>query len=492
MGVIKRESIKNSIAIYIGVLIGAVNVLFIYPYALAPNELGLIRFLLDTATLLIPFLLLGSNALAIRFFPDFKDEQNGHHGFLFFLLKIPLLSFSLFLITVYLFKDSIIILYEDKDAMITQNLFVIIPLSFVMVYSSIWVNYLMNFFRIAAPTNFSLILKTALPALSLLYFKNYISLNGLVWGILASHLCFCILLMMYTKWIGQLFLKPQKKRFTKARLKEMFIYAFYSIIGNIGSIIAFRIDTFMVATLKGLTSTGIYSIALFIATVIDTPRTSINKTASALIAQAWKDNNRELINNLYKKTALNQVIFGLFILLGIWVSIDDLFLMMPKGEIYQQGKYVVLILGSAKLIDMVTGINDQIISYSKYFRFNFYAILALAIFNIIFNLIFIPYFGINGAALATFTSLALFNFLKLFFIWYKLNMHPFSINIIKAFSIAIITYLIVILLPSTGTILLDIIVKSITVSIVFGSLIIYFTVSKDINDLLYQIYQRFV
>jgi O-antigen/teichoic acid export membrane protein len=108
------------------------------------------------------------------------------------------------------------------------------------------------------------------------------------------------------------------------------------------------------------------------------------------------------------------------------VNIDELFGMMPKQEIYRQGKWVMLLVGISKLLDMVTGVNTEIISVSRYYSFNFYSLLFLVIIAVITNSIFIPLYGVNGAAIATLISIVLFNALKLVFIHLKLKMLPFS------------------------------------------------------------------
>ena len=43
MGVVQRQSIKGSIAAYIGVLLGAFNTIIIYPLALTQMEIGLVQ-----------------------------------------------------------------------------------------------------------------------------------------------------------------------------------------------------------------------------------------------------------------------------------------------------------------------------------------------------------------------------------------------------------------------------------------------------------------
>lgn len=47
MGIIIRQSIKQSMLTYAGTLIGMVNILFIYPLVFTPAEQGLFRCLVD-------------------------------------------------------------------------------------------------------------------------------------------------------------------------------------------------------------------------------------------------------------------------------------------------------------------------------------------------------------------------------------------------------------------------------------------------------------
>ena len=78
---------------------------------------------------------------------------------------------------------------------------------------------------------------------------------------------------------------------------------------------------------------------------------------------------------------------------------------MPKGEVYKVGKFVVLFVMLGKLIDMASGANGEIIGLSKYYKFNMYCILFLAVLTVVGNYFLIPALGVTGAALATAISL---------------------------------------------------------------------------------------
>ena len=73
------------------------------------------------------------------------------------------------------------------------------------------------------------------------------------------------------------------------------------------------------------------------------------------------------IETIYKKSALNLFIIGSFLLLGIWANIDSIFSLLPKSDIYAQGKWVVLLIGLGRVADMMTGLNTEILVNSKTF-----------------------------------------------------------------------------------------------------------------------------
>ncbi|MDP4964928.1 MAG: lipopolysaccharide biosynthesis protein, partial [Salibacteraceae bacterium] len=59
MGIIRKQSFFSSIILYIGMAFGFVLILFVYPKYLSPEEIGLVRVIIDIAALLSPYILLG-------------------------------------------------------------------------------------------------------------------------------------------------------------------------------------------------------------------------------------------------------------------------------------------------------------------------------------------------------------------------------------------------------------------------------------------------
>ena len=70
MGIVIKQSIKNTIITFIGFGIGAVNVLYMYPVFLGKEYLGLTNYILSAANILYPILSFGIQNTLIKFFND--------------------------------------------------------------------------------------------------------------------------------------------------------------------------------------------------------------------------------------------------------------------------------------------------------------------------------------------------------------------------------------------------------------------------------------
>lgn len=489
MGVIKKEGIKQSVVTYLGVLIGAVNTMYFYPKYFTEEELGLFRFLLDTATLLFPFISLGIHNLSVRMYPTFKNSTNGHNGLLFFLLIGVITGYSFFLLSSIFFIPFVDGFLDDKSLLIQENWYYIIPLSGLVVLSMICTQYILNFKKVLFPSIANdLFIKLGLPLIAVATFFGYFTIHEGVFILIGIYAVIAIVLIGYIIYLKEWYWKPNWKFLKKPLIKEMSVFSFYGVLGSLGSIMATRIDVFMLALLAAndLKDVGVYSIALFIANVITVPARAINNISSPVIADSWKSNDIENIKSVYSKSSIVLLTLGLLFLIGIWSSIDDIFTLMPNGENFVIGKYVILILGIGKLFDLATGTNGQIIDYSKYFRFNFYAVLILSVINVISNFIFIPIYQINGAALATAGSLLIFNLVKSAYVYYKMGLHPFSLNTLKVLVIGGLVYALGMNIATTNIPLLDIAIRSIAIGTTFIGAILYFNISQDITNLFWQ------
>jgi O-antigen/teichoic acid export membrane protein len=249
-----------------------------------------------------------------------------------------------------------------------------------------------------------------------------------------------------------------------------------------------NLDVLMVGSFLGLDAIAIYSVGFYIGSIIEIPTRSLSQITTPIVVKAWKDNDLKKISEMYRKTSLNQTIFGSFLFIGIWANVDNILRLLPPH--YAQGKWVIFFIALSKLVDMITGINSEIIMASKYYRFNFYIMLMLIVLTVVTNYIFIPLYGLTGAAFAAALSMIIFNIVKYIFLSTKYKLSPFSEKTFISLLIPVGVYFLCSIVPVQNNLLLDIIIRSLAITILFLSLVIGLKVSEDINRTFYHLLNR--
>lgn len=246
----------------------------------------------------------------------------------------------------------------------------------------------------------------------------------------------------------------------------------------------------MVTGYLGFEQNAIYVMAFFMATVIEIPKRSISQMADAIIANAFENERLDEVKKIYKQSSINQLIIGCFVFLLIVLNLDNIYAIMPAGEMYAPGKLVVIIIGIAKIIDMGFGVNSELIISSKHYKSNIYLVLILAALTIILNILLIPKLGLIGAALATMASLLLFNIIKLIFIYRQFNFQPFSKHTVSTLLLSLISFLIIFFLPSLENPILNTAFISVTLTFVFGILVLILRPSREVSGILRNLLSR--
>jgi O-antigen/teichoic acid export membrane protein len=278
-------------------------------------------------------------------------------------------------------------------------------------------------------------------------------------------------------------LKPQFGFIKKGLRKDMLKFMLFMLSVGVGTSLSGKIDVLMISQKISLTGTGIFTIAFFMASFIEIPSRAISQITVPFVSQALKDNDMPRISMLYKRVSINQLTISGLLFCLIWINADNFFKIMPNGEIYETGKYVILFIGAAKLFDAVTGINSAILGNSRYYYYSLLFIFFLAIISVVNNMLLIPIYGVVGAAIATSVSIFLFNTCMVLFVWWKLKVQPFSWHTLKPILAIAVVLLINLLLKELAYPWVDAMIRS-SLSLAVFVLIIYFLkASEDINGL---------
>ncbi len=488
MGIIIRQSIKNSVVIYVGVVIGTINVLFLYNKFLTTEQFGLYSTLVSYPLIFSAFSSLSAPNIGIQFFSKFVDDTKKHNGFFTFLIALTTLGFVLFLGIYTLFRSSFVAIYNEHSPLLIQYFWIFAIITFFLTIQVTLETYCRLHLRIVVPSIIREIFQKGMNALlALLFGFQYIGFDQLVYGIILSYILAVIFLLIYIKFLGKLYLQIDLSFLSKPIAKEMYHYGLWLLMGGATGTILPHIEKLMLPSFKGgLEQNAIFNIALNIGLVIAIPRNSIASISAPILAESWEQNNLTNIRTIYTKSALNLLIIGTFLFLGVWCNIDSIFEIIPHSEVYKNGKLVVFLVGIYSVVDMGTGLNSEILRNSPYFKsdmyFNFLRLILLGIFNYYM----IGKYGYNGAACAMLISVVLYNFTKYIFINQKLQTQPFGINTLKVIILGIFTYGITLLLPTLEggfiKILLSILLKSLTILIIFGGGILSLNISEDVSN----------
>jgi O-antigen/teichoic acid export membrane protein len=231
----------------------------------------------------------------------------------------------------------------------------------------------------------------------------------------------------------------------------------------------------------GLSIVGAYSLYLFIATVISIPMRALAKISIPIITNSWKDNDIKQINDIYKRTSLIQIIFGVLLYLGVIINKENLFVILNKPE-YSANFAIFYFLGIAILIDVAVGLNSEIIASSKYYRYDALFNMILLGVSIIANLILIPILGGVGASIASAISFFTFNFIKWLFLYVKYKMQPIDYKQVLVVLVGAACLFVNHFIPQIKGIYLDVIVRSSVISIIYLVALYFMKISWDLND----------
>ncbi len=333
MGVIIRQSIVTTIISYIGVVVGYVNLLYLYPLFLSQEQIGLMRTVQDSAILMAQFAQFGLAQSIIKFFPRFMGNVIHSKNFINIILFLGLLAFRLFPDPIFHFRNQILGYFQSNAQEFIHYSSLALWLTFITVITTLLEVYSRSLLRNILPNLLKeIIVRVLLGILVLSYFKGFLTFPQVMIGSVLVYV-FCLLVLATSLMIqGYLHAKIDFKLIDPTFRNELMSFSILSFAGTAGLIIIGKIDSLMVAGLLGLAPVAIYTTAYYMATVIEIPKRAMTQIASPLIARGFEKDDHKDIKNIYQKTSLNQFILGALLLIGIGANLDSIFFANAEGK----------------------------------------------------------------------------------------------------------------------------------------------------------------
>lgn len=416
MGIIAKQSIQGTIVTYLGVAVGFVTTFFVLTRFLSAEEIGLARVLIDAATLFIGLAQLGTSSSIIRFYPHFRNTEQGdksqdEHGFFFWTLAVPLVGFAIFTSIYCACYTPLSQWFGEKSPLFVEYYYMVLPMAFFMLYQTIFETNANVRMHIVVPRAVrELITRIGLLVVYLLYAFELLTINGFVVALCSVYAVAMLCNMGYLFSLGEISLRPDWEflRNNRSLIRQYVLYTGFLLISAVASVLAPTLSSFFITAEMGLNYTGIFAIATYIAVMVSIPYRSVTAIAAPQLATAIKEKNQHETAHLIQQVSSTLLLIGGIILCIIWLNIDLIFHILPNGETYVSARQVVLMLGTSQLFIAVCSFTSSALNYSRFYAFSLLFSFILTIVSILLNNLLIPHLGMDGAAVSNLIAYAIY------------------------------------------------------------------------------------
>ncbi len=478
MGIVFKQSLKNTIIIYVAFAIGGINALFLYTRFLTDEYYGLVTYLLSTANILMPLTAFGVQYTIVKFFSSYNTKIE-RDNFLNAMLFLPLFIAIPMAFVGNIFYESISNYLSLKNSIIKNYTFVIFLVALFTAYFEIFYAWS----KVQMQSVFGNLMKelynrvVVMLLLFAVYF-NFIPIAHFIYYLTAMYFVRMLIMMLYA---FSLYLPKFSFQLPK-NYKEILKYAAFIILAGSAGSIVLDIDKFMIPQQKAIAQTAYYAVAVYIGSVIEAPGRAMSHILQPLTAKAINENNMVEVASLYKRSSINLLLVSGFIFLLINANIAELYKLIPSK--YAGGILVVLMISIVKLYHMFIGNNGAIIANSKYYKILLPYAISMSIMLIVLNRYFINSFGINGAALATLVVILLYNTIKVWYVHYKFGILPFTNKTGLLLVIIVLLFFAFYFWDFSFHPLINIALKSCLLGLIYSVLVVKLHISEDINAVL--------
>lgn len=495
MGIVLKQSFKNTIFIYLGFAFGGVNTLFLYTRVLEGEYYGLVTFLLSSSNLLMPLIALGIHHTIIKFFSSYftKTEKD---KFLSSILFLPLFIAIPMGFVGNIFYEEISSYLSVKNPVIKEYTFVIYLIAFTCAYFEVFYAWA----KVQFQSVFGNILKelwnrvVVMILLFAVYFE-FITKAEFIYYLTGAYFLRMFVMMFYafTLYFPKFsFSKPDN-------FNEVLRFSFYIILAGSAGAIILDIDKFMIPGKESISKAAYYTVAVFIGSFIEAPSRAMLNILQPLTSKTLNEENHIEVASLYKKSSINLLLISGFFFVLVNTNVNQLFSLLPED--YAGGALVVFMISLLKMYNGFLGNNGAIINNSKFYKVTLPFSLVMAFSVYLLNKLF--YYeldmGTDGLALATLIVIFCANTGKIFFVKKKFSMTPFTNKSFLMIFIIAVMYLAfnfwdfpisdVYVLNFPIHPIINIILKSILITIIYFFLIIKLDVSNEMTQLFKRFYK---
>jgi len=435
VSVFKRQIIKGTVSNFIGIGLGVINNIWLFPLAFSLEEIGIYRWVERTGVLIAALALLGVHRTYVRYQNKFDGEVASQ--FLSNMLFIGVTTTTMMGIIFSIFHQSFA---ELLDVPFHEEIRVLgLVIAGTMAYT-LGLSIASTSKRISVP----FFLKNVGIRLLLLLTAFLVSINTIGFGVWMNYFAMAHLIVGIAVLGYSLYLKGLPLRVPKALNlglgRELLFFSSSGIVMAVMTMSLATIDSQMVASLLDYEALGVYSIAFFIGSFVDGVRRPVSQALSPQFANHWNDKNSVAIQKMYARTSRVLMAVALLSYVTIVPNLDTIFNLIPDPTRFEPAKSVVVLILISRVIDYSFGANGEILSNGPHYKWNLIAISGLVGLLIGLNFLLIPKFGIDGVGYSLIIAYSVFNIIKAVYLYRMEQMQPFSWVQFQLLALAALIY----------------------------------------------------
>ncbi|MDD2233823.1 MAG: flippase [Desulfitobacteriaceae bacterium] len=357
--------------------------------------------LLTFATLFLGFGLASSNIYFLGKNREHLEEIIGNNILLTCLGIIPLIPFY-FLNAHYQFQFL-------RSVTNIQILIVLLTVPFIN-YKSAMINVMLGLQNVVEYNRLNIIDKVLNVILLVIFIFTLVSPSSALLATLVG----TILLII---WIDYILLIRVKKlpRLNFSLMRKMLGYGFKAQLGNIVQKLNYRLDIFIVSYFLPIGQVGIYGIAVVMAETLWGISGSIATIVFPIISSAQDKKEMHIFTNQVTRISFTLIVCCSLILVLLNRSLITPFIELWFGSGFTTAAVALVLLLPGVSIFSISNILANYLAGVGLVVKNIYSSIVSAIITVAFDIILIPRFGINGAAIASSLSYIAFTLATLIF-----------------------------------------------------------------------------
>ncbi len=420
MGIVFRQSVKTLIVVFVGAILGALIIWLSTKY-IAKQQLGFTNSLTTFAVTAAQLVMMGFNHTMAVYINRYAQDERKRKLLLTLCFGIPFIILLISSVLYFLLKPWIVGHFQAADAPLMEQYYAWLPVYILFfVYQVLLEQYLNLQLKVAiAAFMREVLLRILNIALLLIFAFEIISFRSFV-------ICSVLVNVVHVS----IFLLEKE-------YKDIRIFSTYHALLPIAIILISTMDILLLPFYdhKGFVSVAVYRVAAFFISFMLLPMKALIPASHTMLSRAFAEGNKEHAADIYTRTSINILIATVGISVMLFCNLGNILLIIKNGYTDIIPVFTILLFGN--IVNVACGMNDQVLSITDHYKFNFFLSLGLIVFLYLLIRLLVPQFSVYGAAWSTTSAIIIFSLIKLLFVWKKLNMQPFSVNTLFVFGAAI-------------------------------------------------------